>query len=130
MGKPAIVTRSLYGLKYAGASFRNHLANCMQTLGYTSCRGDSDVWQKAMTRPDDGHKYYAYILLYVDDILVIYHEAMSALNEIEKFFHIKPESKGDPTTYLGTKLRKVTLPMVWKHGQRAPQNTSRSQSRM
>ena len=63
-----------------------------------------------MTRPDDGHKYYAYILLYVDDILAIHHDAMSVLNEIHLFFHIKPESKGDPTAYLGAKLRKVTLP--------------------
>ena len=82
----------------------------MQTLGYTSCGGYSDVWRKATTRPDGGHKYYAYILLYVDDILAIHHDNMLALNEIVKFIHIKPESKGDPTTYLGVKLRKVTLP--------------------
>ena len=63
-----------------------------------------------MRRPDDGHKYYSYILLNVDDILAIHHDAMSTLNEIYKFFHIKPESKGDPTTYLGAKLRKVALP--------------------
>ena len=63
-----------------------------------------------MTRPNDGHKYYAYILLYVDDILEIHHNVISALNEIDKFFHIKPESKGYLTTYLGAKLRKVTLP--------------------
>ena len=63
-----------------------------------------------MTRPDDGHEYYAYILLYVDDILAIHHDTMSVLNEIDKFIHIKPESKGDPTTYLGAKLHKVTLP--------------------
>ena len=62
-----------------------------------------------MTRPDDGHKYYAYILLYVNGILAIHHNSVSALNEIDKFFHIKPESKGDPTTYLVAKLRKVTL---------------------
>ena len=63
-----------------------------------------------MTRPNDRHEYYAYILLYLDDILAIHHNAMSELNEIDKFFHIKPESKGDPTTYLGAKLHKVTLP--------------------
>ena len=28
-GKPAIIVRSLYGLKSAGASFQNHLADCM-----------------------------------------------------------------------------------------------------
>ena len=63
-----------------------------------------------MTRPDDGHEYYAYILLYIYDILMIHHEAMLALNEIDKFFHIKTESKGDATAYLGPKLQKVTLP--------------------
>ena len=96
-------------MKSAGASFRNHLANCMQTLGYTSCQGDRNFWRKAMTIPDDGQKYYAYIILYVDDILAIHHNAMSALNEIDKFFHIKPESKGNPTAF-GAKICKVTLP--------------------
>jgi hypothetical protein len=28
-GKQAIIVRSLYGLKSSGASFRNHLADCM-----------------------------------------------------------------------------------------------------
>ena len=35
--KPAIIKRALYVLKASGASFRNHLSNYMQTLGYTSC---------------------------------------------------------------------------------------------
>ena len=35
-GKKAIVVRALYGLKSAGAAFRNHLTDCMSTLGYTS----------------------------------------------------------------------------------------------
>ena len=32
-GKKAIIVRALYGLKSAGAAFRNHLADCMDTLG-------------------------------------------------------------------------------------------------
>ena len=32
-GKLAIIVRALYGLKSAGASFRNHLADCMRHLG-------------------------------------------------------------------------------------------------
>ena len=35
-GKKAIVVRALYGLKYSGASFRNHLVECMRNLGYLS----------------------------------------------------------------------------------------------
>ena len=43
MGKPAIIVRSLYGLKSAGA-FHNHLADCMQHLGWQSCMADQDLW--------------------------------------------------------------------------------------
>jgi hypothetical protein len=56
-GKCAIVVRSLYGLKSAGASFWNHLADCMQHLGWESCIADQDLWMKAEIRPDDGQKY-------------------------------------------------------------------------
>ncbi len=33
-GKRAIIVRALYGLKSAGSSFRNHLADCMCHLGW------------------------------------------------------------------------------------------------
>jgi hypothetical protein len=56
-GKRAIVVQcSLYGLKSAGASFQNHLADCMRHLGWESCIADQDLWMKADIRPDDGHK--------------------------------------------------------------------------
>jgi hypothetical protein len=73
-GKLAIIARLLYGLKAASALFRNHLADCRQHLGWTSCIADRDVWCKAETRPEDGHNY-TYALLYVDDVLVAHHDA-------------------------------------------------------
>jgi hypothetical protein len=109
-GKKALIVRALYGLKSAGASFRNHLADCMRHLGWTSCTADPDVWLKPETRPVDGHKYYAYCLLYVDDILVVHHDAVRSLNEIDHFFKTKDGSFGDPEFYLGAKLRGTTLP--------------------
>jgi hypothetical protein len=43
-GKRAIIVRSLYGLKSAGASYRYHFATCMEHLGFTSgCKADPDV---------------------------------------------------------------------------------------
>jgi hypothetical protein len=33
-GKRALIVRSLYGLKSAGAALRNHLASCMDHLGW------------------------------------------------------------------------------------------------
>jgi len=38
-------------------------------LGYKSCMTDADLWFRPVVRPDDGFKYYAYILFYVDDVL-------------------------------------------------------------
>ena len=66
--KTAVFVRALYGLKLAGASFRSHLAKCMKSLGYESCKADPDLWLKPEIRPNDGVKYYSYLLCYVDDI--------------------------------------------------------------
>ena len=49
----AITVRALYSLKSAGASFRAHLAQCMQELGYQSCNADPDLWMKAELIPED-----------------------------------------------------------------------------
>ena len=54
--------------------------------------------------PETKHHYYAYILYYVDDVLIVDHDAMSVLNNINKYFKLKPESIGDPDMYLGAKL--------------------------
>lgn len=102
-GQTAIIVRALYGLKSSGAAFRNHLAACMRALGYTSCPADPDVWMRPEVR-DDGFLYYAYVLLYVDDALVINHNGMKALLEINAHFTMKKESMGDPDTYLGCKM--------------------------
>ena len=81
----------------------------MKALGFKSCRADPDVWYRAKTKPTSGYKYYAYVLLYIDDILAIHHNAMQCLYFINKYFTIKTESMGDPDLYLGAKMRKVCM---------------------
>ncbi len=103
-GKTAEIVRALYGLKSSGAAYGEHLANCLTYLGFQTCLADNDVWIKAQTKPD-GTEYYAYILVYVDDILVIHHDAKKILSQIDYFFRMKPESMGDPDIYFGCKLR-------------------------
>jgi hypothetical protein len=95
-GRKALIVRALYGLRSTGASFRNHLADCMRSLGFTSCLADQDVWYKAMTQPYDGYEYYAYVLLYVDDVLAIHHDGEQALLEINYYFKMKKGSIRDP----------------------------------
>ena len=64
---------------------------------------------KEERRPSGSTKYYAYLLRYVDDCLIMHQDADTALHELDHFFKIKSGSIGDPTMYLGAKLRKVVL---------------------
>jgi hypothetical protein len=108
-GKLTVIVRALYGLKSAGASFRNHLADYMRELGYDSCKADPDVWMKPEIRANDGFKYYSYVLCYVDDVLCIHHNAREQIRSIDRRFPLKKSSVGDLDIYLGAKLRKVEL---------------------
>ena len=78
-GKKSIVVRALYGLKSTGTAFRNHLTDCMSFLGYELFLVDQDLWFKPDVSPSNSHKYYSYILLYVDDILYIHHDTIQRL---------------------------------------------------
>ena len=105
--RKAIVVRALYGLKIAGADFRNHFSYCMHHLGFFPCPAKLDLWMKPMVRPKDGFDYYAYVLIYVDYVMVIHHDAESVLRRIYNYFKLKPSSIGDPDIYLGSKLKKM-----------------------
>ena len=108
------MVRSIYGLKGAVAAFRNHLADCMHHLGFLPCPSDIDLWMNPMVSPKDGFYHYTYVLIYVDDVMVINHDAESVLLRIYKYFKLKPSSIGDPDIYLGSKLNKMQLAnRVW-----------------
>ena len=109
-GRRAIIIRSLYGLKLAGASFRNHLALCMCTLEWKPCLADPNLWMKPMMRADDNSEYYAYILLYVDDCLEISEDTTKELHALDHYFMMKKGSIRDPDMYLGAKLQLTKLP--------------------
>jgi hypothetical protein len=91
-GKRALIVRTLYGLKSAGAAFRNHLAECMKHLGWHPCRAYRDLWMKAETRPDDGILYWAYILIFVDDILCVHHDPGSPMATLDEYLNMKEGS--------------------------------------
>jgi hypothetical protein len=112
-GKRALIVRALYGLKYAGSAFRNHLAECMKHLGWNPCGADRDIWMKAETRPDDGVLYWAYILIYVDDILSVHHEPGAPLEKLDEYFKMKEGSIQVPTFYLSAKPKK-NCPTQWR----------------
>jgi hypothetical protein len=109
VGKRAMITRALYGGKTAGRDFRNSLRSCMQHLGFESCLADPDVWMRPAVT-SEGNEYWEYVLLYVDDALVVSANGEHVLrNEIGKYFDLKEGSIGPPKLYLGGKVSQVTL---------------------
>jgi hypothetical protein len=109
IGKVALIRRALYGGKSAGKDFRNHLRSCMRHMNFVSCPADPDVWMRP-AKHSDGSEYYEYILLYVDDALVVSENPEQLLrNELGRYFTLKEESIGPPKIYLGGHVRKVEL---------------------
>ena len=49
------------------------------------------------------------MLLYVDDVVAIHHDATDLLQQLDVCFQMKPGSIGDPEVYLGAKVRKHTM---------------------
>ena len=84
-GKSAIIIRVLHGLKSVGASYRAHLAQCIEELGYCSCNADPNMWMKAQYRPEDKLENNSYISCYVDDILFTHHDPDDVLNKLNGY---------------------------------------------
>ena len=86
-----------------------HLCAWMDTLGFISCFSDPDVWMRKSNR---GNRtvYYEYVLLYIDDCLVISDNADNFIREeIGKYFELNQESIKPPDLYLSGHMRQVTL---------------------
>ena len=107
-----MIVRALYGLKSSGTALRSHLARCMESLGYESCKADPDLLLKWEIRPDDGVQYCSYLLCYVDDILYIHHNTDAILEWLHKLFPLK-KGYWEQDLYLGVKLHKTRFASVW-----------------
>ena len=90
----------------------------MEMLGYRSCLADPDLWIREDVS-DNGNQYYEYMLLYVDDCLCVSEHPREALEEINKYFPMKPNSIEAPRIYLGAKIgkKKSSYPMALRRGQ-------------
>ena len=88
----------------------------MTHLGSTPCLADPDLWMRAEVRPSDGVSYYPHMLLYVDDVLVVHHNATDVMLRLDKYFKMKPGLIGDPDVYLGATIKQMCLAngvMAW-----------------
>ncbi|KAI2499224.1 Reverse transcriptase (RNA-dependent DNA polymerase) [Fragilaria crotonensis] len=104
------VVRALYGLKSSGAAWRSMFNSTILEMGFAPTIADPDVYRRRANAKPDGFKYYEYILVYVDDVLIISHDTDSHLKRIQASYDLNPDSIGPPTRYLGADVRRLTRP--------------------
>ncbi len=109
LGKVVVVTRAIHGIKSSEKEFRNYLRDCMEHIGYKSSLSDLNLWLRE-SKLANGTDYYEYILLYVENCLVVSENPKDTLHRLGQYFPLKPDSVGPPKLYLGGKLSKLELP--------------------
>ena len=75
------------------------------STGFVSCKADPDIWMKAVIKPN-GDKYWAYVLCYVDDLLIVSHKPQEVMDFLSKRYTLKEGSVKEPTEYLGNQVGK------------------------
>jgi hypothetical protein len=99
IGQTVVIVKALYGLKPSGAAWHSVLAETIHSMGFQASLADPDVWYRAATK-ENGFDYYEYLTVYVDDILVLSHQASEIMKTVECMYRLK-EPATTPTTYLG-----------------------------
>ena len=107
VGQTVLIVRALYGLKSSGATWHALLAESLHAMGFTPSLADPDVWYKEAAKPN-GFQYYEYLIVYVDDILVLSHKAKEVMAMIEKLYRLK-EAASIPKTYLGSTIMEWSI---------------------
>ena len=106
-GRPVLIVRALYGLKSSALAWRNHLADVLSNkLGFKSSLADPDVWLKP-SLDKHNNTYYSYILVYVDDILVIDEDPMKYMTMLRDSYTVREDAIKEPDQYLGADIGKV-----------------------
>ena len=119
VGKIALIVRALYGMKSSGAAWRDAISSTLHYhMGFTQCLADNDLWFKE-DYCDDLGRYYTYLCIYVDDILIISRNPNRYMKKMQEAYYIKPESIQAPDRYLGADIRKKISPngkCIWITG--------------
>lgn len=102
VGKAVIDVRAMYGLKSSGAAWRAKFSKTLRSMNFVPSYADPDVWMRPATK-DTGSEYYEYILVYVDDILVLSATPLPIMKTIHKAYCLK-EDPARPSQYLGSQI--------------------------
>jgi hypothetical protein len=113
VGQTVIVVRAMYGLKSSGAAWHAQLSSTLMSMNFQPSLADPDVWIHAASKRD-GYEYYEYILVYVDDLIVISHDPGKAMQTIQTAYRLKEEPT-PPKTYLGATIKDWYVPGDSRH---------------
>ncbi len=88
------------GLKSSGTAWQADLAATLRDMNFTSMQANPDVciWSAGT--------HYDVVLVYVDDILVFAKEPKITMDELGKFYELKPESVHEPNINLGANMER------------------------
>ena len=75
-------------------------------LGFKSSLEDPVLWYKPAT-DSMGNRHCSYMLVHVDDLLIIDKNPKKFMSQIQETFAIKPDSVEEPKNYLGADINKV-----------------------
>jgi hypothetical protein len=108
-GRTMIIVRALYGLKSSRAAWHEHFANTLYNMDFKPSYADPDVWMRAAVKPN-GFKYYEYIFVYVDDLLILSHQTKAIVRVLKSIYRLKDDEVGVPKIYLGAQVKQMHLP--------------------
>jgi hypothetical protein len=108
VGKTVVFVRAMYGFKSSGAAWHAKLSETLYSMQFKPSHADPNVWMRATTK-DNGFEYYQYILVYVDDLLVISHLPGPIMQTIQQAYQLK-DDPSPPFNYLGATIKEWSIP--------------------
>jgi hypothetical protein len=91
VGKTSIIHKALYGLKSSGAAWHSMFVGTLSDLQFSSCLADPMVWFRPAIKRN-GEKYYEYIFVSVDDLLIISETNKEIIKVLSESYHFKESS--------------------------------------
>ena len=99
-GEVDIIAGDIYSLNSSALAFKNHLYEILvNNLWLKSYLADPDVWIKSAI-DKTWNEYYTYILVYIDDLLILEKYPQNYMTMLESKYTVKPSFIGDPKLYL------------------------------
>ena len=65
------------------------LSDAIIDLGYKASIADMYIWMKPETNPKTGKQYYAYVLVYVDDLFHLNHDTEISMKDLKGVYRLK-----------------------------------------